>query len=144
VESLRDATLEQLLACRQQMPENVFRRCRHIITENARVERAAAALDRADLAEFGSLMAEAHRSFRDDFEASCTELDILVEAASTLPGCYGARMTGGGFGGCTVNLVDEGHADGFRTQIREKYRAATGIKADIYLCRASDGAHRLP
>jgi galactokinase len=143
IQALRDATVEQLNQCRDQMPENVLRRCRHIITENARVELAAAALDQADLAQFGAWMAEAHRSFRDDFEASCAELDILVDIASKLPGCYGARMTGGGFGGCTVNLVDQSEADRFREQIHARYRLATGIDADIYLCRASDGARRL-
>ena len=112
--SLRDATEVQLMECKPQMPENVFRRCRHIITENKRVELAASALERGDLASFGALMAEAHRSFRDDFEASCSELDTLVEIASSLSGCYGARMTGGGFGGCTVNLVEESQSDQFR------------------------------
>jgi galactokinase len=141
---LRDATLAQLNKYQDRLPKNVFKRCRHIITENARVERAATALEHSDLAQFGALMAEAHLSFRDDFEASCTELDTMVEIAQSLPGCYGARMTGGGFGGCTVNLVDESHADQFRTQIHAKYQAATAIDADIYLCRASDGAHRLP
>ncbi len=143
VKALRDATVEQLMECRQQMPENVFRRCRHIITENMRVQLAASALERADLGSFGALMAEAHRSFRDDFEASCSELDTLVEIASGLSGCYGARMTGGGFGGCTVNLVDENRADHFRQEIHARYRAATGIDADIYLCRASAGARKI-
>jgi galactokinase len=143
IHALRDATEEQLLACKEKMPENVFRRCRHIITENKRVQLAASALERSDLSAFGALMAEAHISFRDDFEASCAELDTLVEIASTLPGCYGARMTGGGFGGCTVNLVEESKADEFRRQIHDRYRAITGIDADIYLCRASDGAKRI-
>src|SRR5271163_1820924 len=141
--SLRDATEEQLLQCKPQMPPNVYRRCRHIITENKRVQLAASALERGDLAAFGALMAEAHISFRDDFEASCSELDTLVEIAASLPGCYGARMTGGGFGGCTVNLVNENNADQFRQQIHARYRDITGIDADIYLCRASDGAKRL-
>jgi galactokinase len=141
--ALRDATEAQLLESRQHMPENVFRRCRHIITENDRVQRAAAALDRSDLAAFGALMAEAHRSIREDFEASCSELDTLVEIASGLPGCYGARMTGGGFGGCTINLVDERNAEKFRADMQSQYRAATGIAADIYLCRASAGASRI-
>ena len=143
IAALRDATEAQLIECRQQMPQNVFRRCRHIITENKRVELAASALERADLSSFGTLMAEAHRSFRDDFEASCSELDTLVEIASGLSGCYGARMTGGGFGGCTVNLVDASKANQFRQQIHAQYRAATGIDADIYLCRASAGARRI-
>jgi galactokinase len=143
VVTLRDVTEAQLMECRQHMPDNVFRRCRHIITENKRVELAASALERGDLSAFGALMAEAHRSIRDDFEASCDELDTLVELASKLPGCYGARMTGGGFGGCTVNLVHESHAEQFRQAIRDQYRATDGIDADIYLCRASAGATRI-
>jgi galactokinase len=141
--ALRDASEEQLVACRQLMPDSVFRRCRHIITENDRVQLAAAALERGDLAAFGALMAAAHRSIRDDFEASCDELDTLVEIAAAIPGCYGARMTGGGFGGCTINLVDESRAESFRAAIQTQYRKATGIEADIYLCRASAGASRL-
>jgi len=141
--ALRDATEAHLMQCRQQMPENVFRRCRHIITENRRVELAASALDRGDPPAFGIFMAEAHRSLRDDFEASCSELDTLVEIASGIPGCYGARMTGGGFGGCTVNLVEQSMADQFQEAIHARYRAATGIDSDIFLCRASTGAARI-
>jgi galactokinase len=141
--ALRDATEAELMDCRPQMPENVFRRCRHIITENKRVELAAAALERGDLAAFGALMAEAHRSMRDDFQASCGELDTLVEIAAGIPGCLGARMTGGGFGGCTVNLVEQGNAEQFRQEMHTQYRARTGIDSDIYLCRASDGAKRI-
>ncbi len=143
VEALRDVTESELEECRQQMLPNVFRRCRHIVTENKRVELAAGALERSDLLSFGILMAEAHRSIRDDFEASCSELDTLVDIATTLPGCYGARMTGGGFGGCTVNLVAESEAENFREEIHARYRAATAIDADIYLCRASAGATRI-
>lgn len=141
--ALRDADEEQLIACRKLMPENVFRRCRHIITENRRVELAAAALDRSDLTAFGDLMAEAHRSFRDDFQASCEELDTLVKIAGKLPGCYGARITGGGFGGCSINLVEESQAKAFAEEIRTRYRATNGIDADIYLCKASNGAERI-
>jgi galactokinase len=143
VVALRDVSEAQLDACQADMPDNVFRRCRHIITENSRVQLAASALERGDLGAFGALMAGAHRSIRDDFEASCSELDTLVDIASGMPGCYGARMTGGGFGGCTINLVDETHAETFRAQIKAKYEAATGIAADIYLCRASAGAVRI-
>ena len=143
VAALRDVTLSQLSECEQEMPPNVFRRCRHIVTENKRTELAASALERGDLLSFGALMAEAHRSIRDDFEASCSELDKLVELAAIIPGCYGARMTGGGFGGCTVNLVEEGEAERFRQEIHAKYRVSTGIDADIYLCRASAGATRI-
>jgi galactokinase len=144
VTALRDATEAQLSACSEHMPDNVFRRCRHIITENRRVELAAAALEKSDLTAFGALMAEAHRSFRDDFEASCEELDTLVEMAQAIPGCYGARITGGGFGGCSINLVEESKAAQFAEQIRTQYRATNGIEADIYLCRAANGAERLP
>ncbi len=143
IESLRDATIEDLMRVRQEMPENVFRRCRHILTENKRVQLAAAALERGDLTAFGALMLEAHRSIRDDFEASSSEQDILVALAAELPGCYGARMTGGGFGGCTVNLVEQSEAERFRETICEQYRKAAGIDADVYLCRASAGAGRV-
>jgi galactokinase len=143
IAALRDVTESELEECREQMPPNVFRRCRHIVTENKRVELAAAALERSDLLAFGTLMAEAHRSFRDDFEASCSELDTLVEIAAGIPGCYGARMTGGGFGGCTVNLVADTEAERFREEIHARYRSVTAIDADIYLCRASAGATRI-
>jgi galactokinase len=143
IESLRDATEADLEACRQEMPGNVYRRCRHIITENARAELAAAALDRGDLATFGVLMAEAHESMRVDFEASCSELDTMVSIAAALPGCYGARMTGGGFGGCTVNLVEDSKAEQFQSSIHKAYREATGFYAAIYSCRASAGACRI-
>lgn len=140
IRALRDAGEADLAIVSDQMPEAVLRRCRHIITENSRVEMAADALKRHDPAAFGRLMVEAHRSIRDDFEASSPELDLLVEIALSLPGCYGARMTGGGFGGCTVNLVEASQAEAFRSAIRDTYREKTGIDADIYLCRASDGA----
>lgn len=140
IELLRDASEADLENARQQMPENVFLRCRHVVTENGRVQRAATALERGDLAGFGALMAEAHRSIRDDFAASGPELDLLVELASRLPGCHGSRMTGGGFGGCTVNLVDADRAETFCGALRRGYREATGIEAGLYLCRASAGA----
>ncbi len=143
IQALRDVTESELLACQADMPPNVFRRCRHIITENLRVEKAAAALINGDLSAFGTLMGEAHRSFRDDFEASCEELDTLVEMAGKIPGCYGARITGGGFGGCSINLVEDSKAEYFAEEIRAKYRATNGIDADIYLCKASDGAGRI-
>ncbi|HEY4049206.1 MAG TPA: galactokinase [Acidobacteriaceae bacterium] len=140
IELLRDATEADLMASRAEMPENVFRRCRHIVTENKRVLLAAEALESGDLTSFGELMRQAQSSIRDDFQASCREIDLLVEIASELPGCYGARMTGGGFGGCTVNLVEEAQAANFRESIRKRYRTDTGIDADVYLCTASDGA----
>jgi galactokinase len=107
VSALRDVTMSQLESAGQDLPEVIYRRCRHVISENARVEQAAAALERGDLDEFGRLMGESHRSLRDDYEVSCHELDLMVSFANSLPGTFGARMTGGGFGGCTVNMVSE-------------------------------------
>ncbi len=138
---LRDATMDDLLARKGGMPDTIFRRCRHVITENQRVLDGAAAFESGDLGRFGELMKESHDSYRDDFEASCDECDILVELAQKQPGCYGARLTGGGFGGCTVNLVEEEDAEGFVAAMREGYERATGITAEIYLTKASDGVH---
>ena len=96
-----------------------------------------------NLARFGQLMGEAHISFRDDFDASCAEIDILVELANKQPGCFGARLTGGGFGGCTVNLVLADRVEDFTRAMREGYKQATGIDSDIYISRASAGAHQV-
>ena len=140
VAMLRDVTLADLESCRGRMSPEVFARCRHIITENARVLRARVALQAHDLAAFGQLMREAHVSFRDDFAASCMEVDTLVEIAGTLPGCFGARITGGGFGGCTVNVVAAEQAERFRETLVAEYQHRLGIVADCYISRASDGA----
>lgn len=140
VKELRDATLADLEACKDAMSPEVYKRCRHVITENARVLRAKAALEAHDLRAFGELMREAHVSFRDDFQASCLEVDTLVEIANTVRGCFGARITGGGFGGCTVNLVAAEEADRFRDALVAGYHDRLGIAADCYISRASDGA----
>ena len=143
IKRLRDATLDDLSKWGHEMRPEVLRRCRHIITENIRTVAAADALEAGDLKTLGRLMHEAHASYRDDFEASCPEADILVDLAGKEPGCIGARLTGGGFGGCTVNLVENASAETFSNHLRDGYRGATGIKADIYLCHASDGAHQV-
>lgn len=140
IDLLRDATIIDLEACQAKMSEASFRRCRHIITENTRVLQAREALLGDDLKRFGKLMFEAHASMRDDFEASCEEVDKLVEIAARQPGCLGARITGGGFGGCTVNLVKSGDAESFVEAVRREYHGATGIMADCFVCEASDGA----
>jgi galactokinase len=137
---LRDATLLDLELWGQEMPPNVLRRCRHVVSENLRTEAAADALEAGNLKRLGDLMAAAHASYRDDFEASCEEADVMVAAAQTLPGVVGARLTGGGFGGCTVNLVEADRAAEFSQRLHDEYRAATGIDADIYLCHASSAA----
>jgi len=141
---LRDATPDDLVRWGREMRPDVLKRCRHIITENIRTVAAADALESGDLKTLGRLMYEAHASYRDDFEASCPECDVLVDLAGKEPGCIGARLTGGGFGGCTVNLVENSQAGTFSGHLREGYREATGIEADIYLCHASAGAHRIP
>jgi galactokinase len=139
-ELLRDATLADLEACRQKMSPESFARCKHIITENARVLAAREALLKADMKRFGELMAEAHASFRDDFAASCEEVDQLVAIALRQPGCIGARITGGGFGGCTVNVVKTSAAEAFVASARREYAQATGIEADCFICEPEDGA----
>jgi galactokinase len=143
IKALRDATVEDLARWGAEMPPNVLRRCRHVITEDNRVIAAVEAFNAGDLMRFGELMREAHISFRDDFEASCPEIDVLVDLANQQPGCYGARLTGGGFGGCTVNLVAAEQAASFVDAMRAGYEAATGIKSDIYTSRASAGAHAI-
>jgi galactokinase len=140
IELLRDATVEDLEACREKMSPESFARCRHIITENGRVMEARVALLDADMERFGALMVEAHASMRDDFAASCPEVDMLVEIAMRQPGCFGARITGGGFGGCTVNVVSVERASEFVEGVRREYREATGIEAQCFVCEPSDGA----
>lgn len=140
IELLRDATLADLEACKDKMSAESFARCKHIITENARVLYAREALLSADMQRFGELMIEAHASMRDDFAASCPEVDTLVEIAVRLPGCLGARITGGGFGGCTVNLVNADKAEEFVEILKQKYMDALGISADCFITAASDGA----
>lgn len=139
---LRDVDVDQLNESRELLPGVLFRRARHVVTENARVLEAAAALRGSDLGTLGSLMAESHRSMRDDFEISCAELDILVDIARDLPGLCGARMTGGGFGGCTVNLVQEDAVARFRLGIAETYFQRTGLQPDIHVVTSADAAGR--
>jgi galactokinase len=141
VRFLRDANLDDLAKWGSEMSPLALKRARHVITENARTVAAAEALIRHDLKELGRLMAEAHVSYSKDFEASCEEADAMVELAQDLPGLIGARLTGGGFGGCTVNLVEQQHARGFSAVLAERYLARTGISAQIHICHASGGAH---
>jgi galactokinase len=143
VRFLRDATTEDLRKWGGEMSPEALKRARHVITENIRTVAAADALIQNDMKELGRLMAEAHRSYSQDFEASCPEADTMVALAQDLPGLIGARLTGGGFGGCTVNLVHADHAPGFAGQLGARYAESTGITPQIHVCRASDGAHRV-
>lgn len=140
VRALRDVTMEQLENHRSELSPTVFRRARHVVSENQRVEAAAHALEQNDLAGFGQLMQQSHRSLRDDFEVSCSELDAMVELALEVKGVFGARMTGGGFGGCTINLVQANHVEVFRQSVASGYESMTGLKPEIYVCEAAEGA----
>jgi galactokinase len=143
IRALRDVTFEQLEQHRGCLTDKVYRRCRHIITENDRVHGAVSALQSGGISDLTQLMADSHRSLRDDFEVSCRELDIMVEIAARQRGTYGARMTGGGFGGCTINLVDAAHSLEFQRQVAAEYQSATGLKPDVYICEASEGAEAI-
>jgi len=143
VHALRDVTEAELESHKDGMSEVVYRRCRHVVTENNRVLEAKKALEADNLPEFGRLMNESHRSLRDDYEVSCQELDIMVGLAQEMPSVYGARMTGAGFGGCTINLVFARAAEEFKRRIARAYQAATGITAEVYICRAAAGAQEV-
>ena len=140
VKSLRDVQPAQLEAARGVLSEVLFRRARHVVSENGRVLEAVRVLEAGDLERFGELMNASHESLRDDYEVSSKELDILVELAWKQPGVLGARMTGAGFGGCTVNLVYQEAAQAFAEAVRRGYQDALGLKAEIYICKASQGA----
>ena len=143
VTALRDVSIEELEQYRDGLPEVVYRRCRHVITENARVLAAADALERSNLRAFGRLMGESHQSLRDDYEVSSDELDLMVELAQKVEGVYGARMTGGGFGGCTINLVAEEHAEQFQQTVASAYEHVTKLKTEVYVCTAANGAEEI-
>jgi galactokinase len=140
---LRDATLEDLEKWGSEMTPKSYLRAKHVISENLRTVAASEALLKGDIREVGRLMAEAHRSYSADFEGSCPEADAMVALAQDLPGLIGARLTGGGFGGCTVNLVEQTEAKAFAEALGTRYAAQIGIKPEIHICQASDGAHRI-
>jgi galactokinase len=140
--ALRDITVEQFRAHEADLPEPVRARARHVITENDRAVRGAAALEAGDVATFGALMDESHASLRDDYEVSIPDMDALVAAAQAVSGCYGSRLTGAGFGGCSVSLVRQDAVERFKTEVAAAYKQATGRDTTIYVCRASDGVGR--
>ena len=140
IRALRDIDSSELNLFASAMPERIFRRCRHVVTENARVLDSAEALKQDDLGRLGELMYSSHMSLRDDYEVSCRELDLMVDAARQCAGVWGARMTGGGFGGCTVNLVQADGITVFQSEVARRYQAATGIHPAIYVCTPADGA----
>jgi galactokinase len=140
VGDLGGATLAQLEQARPSISHESYQRCRHILSDNARVLKAKEAMFAGDPVALGGLMLEGHASERDDFACSCDEIDFLVETAASLPGCFGARLTGGGFGGCTVNLVDRAHVQDFTAALKAAYKRRLNLTAETYICDPVDGA----
>lgn len=140
IAALRDATPGDLEAARSELDPLVYRRARHVVTEDARTLRAVEALRRGDLPLVGSLMLQSHHSLREDYEVSCPELDILVELAMQVPGVHGARMTGGGFGGCTVSLVEPAAVAALLDHINDRYPRLSGHAPTAFATRPSAGA----
>jgi galactokinase len=140
IRSLRDVSSEQLEQNRKLLTDVLYRRCRHIISENKRVRQVADLFGAGKTNGLREVMAASQASMRDDYEISCRELDVMVEIAERQQGVYGARMTGGGFGGCTINFVDLEHAESFQRKVSADYQAAIGLRPDIYICEASQGA----
>jgi galactokinase len=139
IQSLRDVTLAQLHSHRADLPDLIFRRCDHVVGENERVLRFVNALHTGDLATVGRCMAESHSSLKYDYEVSCRELDIMVEIAARSKGVIGSRMTGGGFGGCTISLVETAAVKEFKRSDAKEYKAATQIGTEIYVSKAGAG-----
>jgi galactokinase len=140
LKSLRDISPIEFAAYSSYLPPVIRQRAEHVVKEIARVQSAVSALRRDDIRSFGALMFAGHTSLRNLYEVSTPELDALVNIARELPGCIGARLTGAGFGGCTINLVEESQADQFIQGLTEKYAEVSGRDAQVYLCHASSGA----
>jgi galactokinase len=140
ITSLRDVSEADLLEHRGELPRVLFKRARHVVSENARVLGCVNALRSRRYREVGSLLVESHRSLKEDFEVSSPELDLLVELSLETQGVLGARLTGAGFGGCTVNLISESSIDRFRTNVLTEYQKKSGKTPRMYICRASTGA----
>jgi galactokinase len=140
VKALRDVSVEMFEAHQSRLPAVSARRCKHVVTEDQRTLDSVEALKRGDLAAFGLLMNASHASMRDGFEITTPDIDTLVEIQQNTPGCFGARMTGGGFGGCTVALVQDGAVPAVVEAIQAQYPARTGKTPQVYVCRATDGA----
>ncbi len=143
IRALRDVSVETFASQQQTLDDPVRRRCRHVIGENQRTLDATAALAAGDLVTMGTLMNASHASLRDDYEVSCPELDLLVETAQGHPGVLGARMTGGGFGGCTVNLVASARVDSLNAALAAAYQERFGRTPATFVTRAADGVREL-
>jgi len=143
IKSLRDVSVEDFNRYSAKLPDEVSKRARHVVEEIERSKQAEALLEARNVQHFGELMNECHISLRDLYEVSCPELDTMVRVAQSLEGCYGARLTGAGFGGCTVNLVARDMVDKFAQSLAKGYEADTGLTPEIYITRASNGAELL-
>ncbi len=140
IKSLRDVSVEEFNRLANKLPEKIEKRARHVVEEIGRSNQAEALLEAGDIESFGKLMNECHVSLRDLYEVSCPELNVMVNIAQSLEGCHGARLTGAGFGGCTVNLVTNEKAESFAQTLAEGYEAETGLHPEIYISHASNGA----
>lgn len=143
IKALRDVSVEDFHKYADRLPEVTRKRARHVVTEDARTLESVTALKAGDITRFGQLMNASHESLRVDYEVSCRELDALVAAARAIEGVYGARMTGAGFGGCTVSLVETEAVERFQQEVPPLYKEATGLNTTIYVTTASQGAQRL-
>ncbi|MBL8058858.1 MAG: galactokinase [Anaerolineales bacterium] len=144
IRALRDVSVADFRRHAHRLPELVARRAQHVVEECDRTQRAVGLLRAGDAAAFGQLMNDCHASLRDLYAVSCPELDVMTAEAQALPGCYGARLTGAGFGGCTVNLIQAEAAEDFRRELAARYERAVGRKPEIYVCQAAAGAGVLP
>lgn len=140
IKSLRDVSVDEFNRFANQLPAEIEKRARHVVEEIGRSNQAEALLEAGDIHNFGKLMNECHVSLRDLYEVSCPELNTMTEIAQSIEGCYGARLTGAGFGGCTANLVANESAEGFALALASGYESKTGLRPEIYITRASNGA----
>ncbi|HID56962.1 TPA: galactokinase [Candidatus Poribacteria bacterium] len=140
IKALRDLTSEMFERYADELPLLIRRRCGYVIRENERVLSSVEALKAGDLARFGKLMNLSHDGLKEEYEVSCFELDTMVELARSVDGVLGARMTGAGFGGCTVNLVSQNSLESFISRVKEGYKEKTGISPEIYISDPADGA----
>lgn len=143
IKALRDVSVDDFNRLSGQLSGLVEKRARHVVEEIERSRRAIPLLEQGKIREFGQIMNECHASLRDLYEVSIPELNTMVEIAQNLPGCLGARLTGAGFGGCTVNLVEKTAAEAFAAELAKQYEQKTGLRPEIYICKASDGARLL-
>jgi galactokinase len=142
--SLSDIDIEDFHTLQKLIPKETIRnRAKHVISENYRVLNAVKALTENDFVRFGKLMFESHYSLRDDYEVSCTELDTLVEESKSCEEVIGSRMTGAGFGGCTVSIVKEDQIEGFKNKVGRNYYLTTGLNADFYVAEIGDGVRKI-